>query len=423
MTIAKVLVLIPVLYLTFYSVYWLVTILLGMMYRPPRPSLLNILMGVMTRPRLPDEENASNPEILLILPAYKPGKIFRKVLVALQRAIGKRNIKVYVLLQEADPHFCQHVEACGFMVEEQTFSHLPGNSYHHALHHIVSRVHEWRQLGIIDPRFVMLVDKDNLLDADFFQFITPQDYRQYDVIQAKRSSINADGDVSFFDTISEGLNDTMFRSAKSFTRGTIEISGSGALIKTELFLETIDRLDGNAPGYDKNFMVQVLSASYTAKTTYLPYVQLYEEKTSDMSSYNPQRVRWFGEQYYNAFYSAGQLLRAFLKHGRFSALEYLLLLWRPPRSLQILLVPLLGVTELGAYVWQGSWWLGFPYMLSSTVALVGAASIFLTRERLLLRSFRHAMALPRLAVNNTLNAGNSLKKENHGTFIHTDHQL
>ena len=423
MTIIKMILLIPVLYLTFYSVYWLVTILLGMMYRPQRPSLLSLLMGVMALPRLPDEENSSSPEILLILPAYKPGKIFRKVLIAIQRAIAQRNVKVYVLLQEAEPHFRQHVEACGFIAEEQTFSHLPGNSYHHALHHIVSRLRAWRQQGKIDPRFVMLVDKDNLLDPDFFQFITPQDYQQYDVIQAKRSSINADGNVSFFDTISEGLNDTMFRSAKSFLRGTIEISGSGALINTELFLETIDRLDGNAPGYDKNFMVQVLSASYPAKTTYLPYVQLYEEKTSEMDSYNPQRVRWFGEQYYNAIYSAGKLLRAFARHGRFSALEYLLMLWRPPRSLQILLVPLLGATELGAYAWQGSWWLGFPYMLSSTVALVGAASFFLMKERMLLRSFRHALALPQLALNNALNAGNSLKKENHGTFIHTDHKL
>ena len=423
MTIVKIVVLIPAVYLTFYSFYWLVTTLLGLTYRPRRPDLLNILMGVMRAPQRPDEENMTNPEMLLILPAYKPSKIFLKVLASLEQAIGQRNIKVYVLLQEAEPHFHEQVAAYGFIVEEQQFSHRPGNSYHHALHHIVDRLQAWQREGTLDPRFVMLVDKDNLLSSDFFTHITVQDYQRYDVLQAKRSSINAEGDVSFFDTISEGLNDTMFRSAKSRIRGTIEISGSGALIKTELFIETISRLDSKAPGYDKNFMVQVLSASYAVPTTYLPYVQLYEEKTADMESHNPQRVRWFAEQYYNAFYSAGQLLRAFVRHRRFSALEYLLLLWRPPRSLQIMLVPMLGAVELVAYGWQGFWWLGFPYLVSSTVALGVAALLFLIREGLLLSSFRHALALPRLALNNALNAGNSMQKENHGTFIHTDHKL
>jgi cellulose synthase/poly-beta-1,6-N-acetylglucosamine synthase-like glycosyltransferase len=423
MTAIKLLLLVPAGYLTFYSFYWLFTILLGMMYRPRRPDLLNILMGVMTRPKRPGIENLSNPEMLLILPAYRPGEIFTKVLASVQQAIEQRNIRVYVLLQEADPHYRQQAEAHGFIVEEKKFSHLPGNSYHHALHHIVDRIQEWKQERLYTPHFVMLIDKDNVLSPDFFRHITPQQYQQYDVMQAKRSSINAEGDVSFFDTISEGLNDTMFRAAKSLIRGAIEISGSGALIKTKLFVETIRRLDSRAPGYDKNFMVQILSASYAVKTTYFPYMQLHEEKTADIESHNPQRVRWFAEQYYNALYSAGKLLRAFVRYRRFSAFEYLVVLWRPPRSLQILLVPLLGLIELAAYGWQGFWWLGFPYLVSSTLALMAAAFLFLIRERLLLRSLRYAIKLPKLALNNMLNAGNSIKKENHGTFIHTEHKL
>ncbi len=89
----------------------------------------------------------TNPEMLLILPAYKPGKIFLKVLASIQQAIAQRNIKVYVLLQEAEPHFHEQVAAYGFIVEEQTFSHLPGNSYHHALHHIVDRLRTCERAG------------------------------------------------------------------------------------------------------------------------------------------------------------------------------------------------------------------------------------------------------------------------------------
>ncbi|MEM6845422.1 MAG: glycosyltransferase [Bacteroidota bacterium] len=410
-------------YLSFYSFYWLLTTLLGISYRPQKPDLLTKLMGYMSLPKQPAKVNHRNPEILLVLPAYQPGNIFLKVIESVKKAIEGRNIRVYVLLQEADDHFQAHLRKYDFWVEKAKFSHLEGNSYHHALQHVVHKISSFQERGQMNPDFVMLLDKDNLLAPDFFEHISPYDYLNYDVIQARRCSINGDGDISFFDTVSEGLNDTMFRSAKSLVNGTIEISGSGALIQTELFKEAITQLDPNAPGYDKNFMVQVLTGAERARTVYLPYLQLFEEKTAELENYNPQRVRWFGEQYYNALYSAKKLMRAFVHYGRFSAIEYLVALWRPPRSVQLVLVPGLGIAETGAYLWMDYWWLGFPYFASSTLALGVAAVLFLNKEGLLSTSFQHIFSLPKLAISNVMNASVSIKKENQGKFIHTQHKL
>nr|WKN34473.1 glycosyltransferase [Tunicatimonas sp. TK19036] len=419
----KILVSVTAIYFAFYSFYWLLTTLLGVSYRPRKPDLLTKLMGYVSLPKKSSKVNHTNPEILLILPAYKPGQIFLKVVESIKQASEGKNIRVYVLLQEAEPHFRTQLRKYGFWVEKAEFGHLPGNSYHHALRHIIHKISYFQQTDLINPDFVMLIDKDNLLASDFFEHITPYDYLNNDVIQAQRCSINSRGDISFFDSISERLNDTMFRSAKSLVKGTIEISGSGALIRTELFKEAINNLDHNAPGYDKNFMVQMLSTNDQIRTVFLPYVQLFEEKTSELESYNPQRVRWFGEQYYNALYSAGKLMNAGIRHGRFSAFEYLITLWRPPRSVQLLLVPMLGVLEIGAYFWMNYWWLGFPYFLTSTLALVTAAVIFLGKEGLLSVSLQHVFSLPKLAISNLMNAGVSIKKENHGKFIHTEHKL
>lgn len=394
-------------YLSFYSLYWFVSTLLGMCYRPQKP----------------EKGNHSSPNILLILPAYKPGKIFHKVAICINQAIRGRNVRVYILLQEAEPVYRKAMEKLGFWVEEAAFSHLNGNSYHHALKYIVKQISSFEENNNWKPDFVMLVDKDNLLDEDFFENITPDNYAQYDVIQGRRCSINAKGEVSFFDTVSESLNDTMFRSAKSLFKSTIEVSGSGALIRTEIFKDAINRLDPKAPGYDKNFMVQILTRRQKVRTLFLPYVKLYEEKTDEMDSYNPQRVRWFGEQYYNAVYSAGKLLKAFVSFSRFSALEYLIALWRPPRSVQILLVPVLGVLEIADYVWNGSWWLDFPFFTASTFTLVLATMSFLAKEKLLLKALRHIFSLPKLAFSNAKNAAASMKKENHGKFIHTQHKM
>jgi len=410
-------------YLSFYSFYWLLTTILGISYRPQKPDLLTKLMGYMSIPKKLAKVNHTNPEILVILPAYQPGNIFLKVIESLEKAIEGRNVKVYVLLQEADAHFRKHLKKRGFWVETEKFSHLPGNSYHHALRHIVHKINAFQEGELMNPDFVMLLDKDNLLAPDFFEHISPYDYLNYDVMQARRCGINKNGDISFFDTVSEGLNDTMFRSAKSLVNGTIEISGSGALIRTELFKEAITNLDSNAPGYDKNFMVQVLTASDRARTVYLPYLQLFEEKTSELENYNPQRVRWFGEQYYNALYSAKKLMKASVRYGRLSAIEYLIALWRPPRSVQLVLVPALGVAETGMYLWMDYWWLGFPYFAGSTLMLGIASLLFLTKEGLLSSSLRHIFSLPKLAMSNVMNASVSVKKENQGKFIHTQHKL
>jgi hypothetical protein len=394
-------------YLSFYSLYWFLSTFLGMCYRPQKPEV----------------RNHSNPNMLIILPAYKPGKIFHRVAICVNQAIHGRNVRVYILLQEAEPGYRKAMEKLGFWVEEATFSHLNGNSYHHALKHIVKQISSFEEHNNWKPDFVMLVDKDNLLDEDFFENITPDDYAQYDVIQGRRCSINAKGEVSFFDTVSESLNDTMFRSAKSLFKSIIEISGSGALIRTEIFKDAINRLDPKAPGYDKNFMVQILTRRQKVRTLFLPYVKLYEEKTDEMDSYNPQRVRWFGEQYYNAVYSSGKLLKAFVSLGRFSALEYLIALWRPPRSVHILLVPALGLLEIASYVWNGSWWLDFPFFTASTFTLGLATMFFLAKEKLLLKALRHIFSLPKLAFSNAKNAAASMKKENHGKFIHTQHKM
>ena len=394
-------------YLSFYSLYWLISTLLGISYRPQKPK----------------GNKSASPPILLILPAYKPGNILLKVADNIVRAIKDRDIRVYVLLQEAEPSFRTELKKFVFWIEEAKFGNLDGNSYHHALRHVVNRIRDLQKEGNWQPEYVMLVDKDNLLAEDFFENIAETHYQKYDVIQARRCSINAEGEVSFFDTVSESLNDTMFRSAKSLLKGTIEISGSGALIRTQVFTDAINRLDPSAPGYDKNFMVQIMSSSQKVRTLFLPYVYLYEEKTSDMDSYNPQRIRWFGEQYYNAIYSAGKLLKAVVQRRRFSALEYLITLWRPPRSVHILLVPALGILETSAYLWYGFWWLNFPYFLLSTFALGLAIVLFLIKEKMLLTSIRHVFSLPKLALNNLKNASASIKKENHGKFIHTEHKM
>ena len=404
----KILLLVLCVYFLFYSLYWLFLTIFGL---PEGKSKSRI-------------GNPTNPELLLVLPAYKPGKIFFQVLDSVAAAIRGRNIKVVVLFQECDDQeLIAYAKASNFFVEEKSFANEKGNTYQRALKYVTQLITQGRKKNICQPEFVMLVDKDNLLSLDFFNSIPQGLYDRFDIIQGKRKAIQSTGAIALFDTISELLNDMMFRRAKFRMGGMIEISGSGSLIETDLFVQTINKLDPKAPGFDKNFMVNLLTSKREVRTIYWPDSILLEEKTSEINSYNPQRVRWFGEQYYNAIYHAQSLVGAFLRQKRFSALDYWITLCRPPRSIHVMTAPFFAMLELGWFAYAGEWYFTIPVLTISFVLMMFSVLIFLSSEKLLSRALMNSFKLPLLAWNNLFNAVTSIRRENQGKFIHTTHKL
>lgn len=406
MVFLKIIGTVGAIYLVFYGTFWLVHTLFGLKpMRRPEPFMYDL-----------------NHEVLILLPAYRPGPIFFRVMDQVETLAKGKPIRVYVLLQEAGDVFRSYAEQKGFYVEQKSFASLPGNSYQHALRHMATVVsREWDRKW--SPEFVMLLDKDNLVSPSFFDSIAPRTYTQFDIIQGRREPLAATTPVAFFDSVSETLNDVMFRQAKANLGMATEISGSGALIEAELFIDTIDRLDPLAPGFDKNFMVQLLTQQREVRTTFHPTSTVKEEKTSDWKAHGPQRTRWFGEQYYNALYQAPKMLRAAWRFRRLAALDYLVTLWRPPRSVQVVATPALAGVELVFWGLTGQWLLGAPLFCIAFVLTYMAVFIFLLSNNLLLKALRFSTHLPHLAWQSLMSAARSVRKENQGKFIHTTHEL
>lgn len=389
-------------YLGFYSFYWLFATLLGTEYKG----------------RKGKENKQLVPSIIILLPAYKPGKIFSSVLQRVHLLKEKHpNIEVLCLMQHARDQFIQEAKSFGFLVEDKAFDHLEGNSYHHALKYLVKLIQNFNTL----PQFTMILDKDNIIDSSFLEAIPADYFDKYEVIQGKREALSSDGSTSLFDQVSELLNDVMFRAANSRLKTLPEISGSAALIETKVFCNAIKNLDLKAPGYDKSFMVQLLTGN-PIKGIFVPEAKIYEEKTDDLNSFQPQRVRWFGEQYYNALFSGKKLINAWL-NGSWSAFIYLIILWRPPRSIQLFIVPLLGVLESTLFLVSKEWFLGFPVMSIASLMIIIAILIFLIHHHLLGKAIIYGMHLPGLVFANFKSAFNSIKPKNRGQFIHTEHKL
>ena len=346
------------------------------------------------------------PQIKLLLPAYKPDGVFLKVLESIEVAIKNHPVDVLILFQEADEAIIEQSKQYGFAYVRRGFGHLPGNSYRHALqylceNHIDERSHE----------YTLILDKDNIMDKAFFDRLALASLSDYHIVQGARKPLKTTDGIQLFDAISERYNDLMLRKGKIQLGGSLEISGSAAVIKTSLFKYAIQRMDEKAPGYDKNFMVKLLTSPTKLRTKYEDQMIVREEKTAEIENYQSQRLRWFGEQYFNAFYNSIPLLRAAFLRGKFRSLDYLITLIRPPRSLQLLASVLLAAIDV---LDLSISYLSLPFLFNAiSFGIVALPIMKLSQVKQLV------LGLHKVAFSNLVTSVTSLKKKYLNTFIHT----
>jgi cellulose synthase/poly-beta-1,6-N-acetylglucosamine synthase-like glycosyltransferase len=396
MIILSILYWILVAFLAFYSAYYFLTVTIGML--PAKTE---------------QKPHDFNPNVLIVLPAYQPSPIFLDVIASVERSRPKYS-SVYVLFQEADQDLVDSVKANypWMRIEEKNFSHLGGNAYQHALRHINTYVSKWSKTS---NDYVVLIDKDNIIEDNFFTKMKEHADHSMDLIQGKRSALSLKGDFSIFDAASEILNDTMLRSAKMKLGLPIEVSGSGALIRAEVFQRAIDGLDPKAPGFDKNFMVNLITMG-RLNYLYVPEAIIREEKTAYPDDYKMQRIRWFGEQYYNALFHGKRLLQT----ASWASLDYLVTLFRPPRSVMMFLLMICSFCE--ALAWLSGHQI-IPYFSIFSILVLSSSLYLFSRVGLLILMIKASRHLPKLVVNNVWSVFNSLKRKYLGTFIPTSHRL
>jgi hypothetical protein len=374
--------------LLFFAIYGLVLVIAGLTYKTKTGNKDTL------------------PSIRLILPAFKPDEIFLRVLESVQRAKKNYPVDVLILFQESDQQIVDNSKKYGFEFVERSFSHLTGNSYRHALqylceHHINEHTHQ----------YTLILDKDNIMDADFFDHLTRCSLNNHHIVQGARKPLDTTQGIQIFDAISERYNDLMLRKGKLRLGGVLEISGSAAVIDSKLFKYAINQMDEQAPGYDKNFMVKLLTGPVKLKSAFNDQMIVREEKTAEVDNYEAQRLRWFGEQYYNAFFNSRDLLKAAFLHGKFRSLDYWFTLIRPPRSLQLIACLLLVILDLSDLQLS---YLSLPFLLSMTCCLIIALPIVKRKQIKQL-----LIGVHKVLYRNMITSAQSLRKKYRNTFIHT----
>ena len=380
----------------FYSAYMLITISAALFYKAP----------------VYDQQINRNHKVLIFYPAYKPGTNLIENIRRLREEVAGFDSKIYVLSQEAEESVNTGLRKNSDYLDSKGFRDVKGNSYHHALEFAVHRISEFEVESGKKFDSVLIMDPDNHIDKESFNRLLKGRIGGAHVVLSRRKSANQKSSTSLFDGVSERINDYMFRRAKSVLKLTPELAGSGMMMETELFTRAVLGLDKKAPGMDKQLLVNMMFGCENLNILFDENAIILDEKTENEASFNRQRLRWFGNQYYNARKFGWKLLMS----GNRNMIDYAIALFRPPRSFQIFISVFLLPIDLYLF-WSGV--IAFPVFTISAVLTGLALLVFLYKESLLESAFTNFVPVFKTSIINGWLVLKSQSSSLKGTFIHT----
>jgi hypothetical protein len=348
---------------------------------------------------------------LLFYPAYKPDESLIQNIRHMKAELAEFNAKIYVLSQEAPPEINAELQSLADYFDDRSFRSAEGNAYHRALQFAVGRISQF-STGQEKIESILLMDPDNYTHASSISRLIQGRISGADVVLSRRKAAGSKQASGLFDGMSERINDYMMRRSKQVLGLTPELSGSGMMMQRQLFEQAVHKLDRKAPGMDKQLLINMMFIKDDLNILFDEEALIFDEKTEDNAAFNRQRQRWFGNQYYNARVFGWSLITS----GKLSMIDYALALYRPPRSIQIVLSVLLSPFDVLLYL---NGWIPFPLVAISALILMLSLTLFFISDKKGRQVISQFLSLSQLSLMNGYTAFKSLMPGNSGTFIHT----
>lgn len=255
---------------------------------------------------------------------------------------------------------------------------------------------------------VVIMDADNITESDFLNKIN--DAYDFGVLamQAHRQSKGGETDVAVLDTVSEEINNSIFRKGHVRVGLSSALIGSGMAFDYQLFVKYMPGVV--SAGEDKELELLLLRDGVHIE--YLSDVFVYDEKIAKASSFYRQRRRWIAAQYDLVGKGMRYVPKALLS-GNWDYCNKIFQWMLPPRIILVGFSFIMGVVWL-FFDWISSlkWWMVL-FLLLSTLALAMPGKLYNSSFR---RSLRKVPLLFLLMVVNLFRTKGVNKR-----FIHTQH--
>jgi cellulose synthase/poly-beta-1,6-N-acetylglucosamine synthase-like glycosyltransferase len=145
-----------------------------------------------------------------------------------------------------------------------------------------------------DFDIALILDADNVMEADFLMKINNAYSAGNKVIQGQRVAKNTNTSFAVLDSVSEIINNHIYRKGHSALGMSCSLIGSGMAFDYTVFKETMLEMD-SVGGFDREMEVKLLIKGY--KSIYLETAKVYDEKIDKVENFGKQRTRWISSQF------------------------------------------------------------------------------------------------------------------------------
>lgn len=275
-----------------------------------------------------------------------------------------------------------------------------------------------------DYDIAMILDADNVMAPNALHIINQCFEEGYIAVQGHRTAKNTNTPFAVLDSVSEEINNSIFRKGHRALGLSSALIGSGMGIDYAMFKKTMATID--SVGEDKEVELKLLKQGYTIE--YADDAWVFDEKTAHSHVFVNQRRRWIAAQlvYFKDYFFSG--VYHLFRYGKIDYFDKVLQMIQPPRILLSGILFMLSLFSLLSLVSDFSlshelFALGFNYWVS-LFAITAISLLLAVPRRLYTKKTFHALLyLPLgfiLMILSLLRIKGASKKFIHTTHSHTD---
>lgn len=198
----------------------------------------------------------------------------------------------------------------------------------------------------------LVLDADNIMAPDFLEKINQAFESGFPAVQGHRMAKNMNNSMAVLDSISEEINNHIFRKGHRVAGLASGLIGSGMAFQYDMFKKRMAEIQAIG-GFDKELELTMLRDR--VKIEYLDDAVVLDEKVQDKAVFENQRRRWLAAQFIYFKRFAWDGLVQFFTRFNVDFLDKVYQMVMPPRILLLgavtILTAIIGMVSLINYAW------------------------------------------------------------------------
>jgi len=189
----------------------------------------------------------------------------------------------------------------------------------------------------------IVLDADNLMEADFTTKINESFNKGYIAVQGHRIAKNYNTPFAILDAISEEVNNKIFRKGHRVLGFSAALIGSGMAMDYNYFKSMMKSIKA-VGGFDKEIELKMLKEGI--RIEFLNDAIVYDEKVQKADVFSNQRKRWLSAQLHYFSMDFINSLKHLILHGNYDYFDKAIQFIQPPRVMLLGLLFLINIISI-----------------------------------------------------------------------------